>query len=190
MSVKTLTSIFCAFALALVSCNSNGKSADTEAAPEQPLTVDSLLAQADNLVDSLVTFEGVCTHTCKHGATKMFVMGSDESQTVRVEAGELGSFDTKVVNSNVTVTGHLREERIDEAYLAQWEEKEKAAACEKHGDGKSGCASEKAARNESGNTAADRIADFRAKIADNVQNGKNPWLSFYYVEATSYDISE
>ena len=85
------------------------------------MSVDDLLARADSLVGQQVNFQGVCTHTCKHGATKMFMMGSDDTKTIRVEAGKLGAFDTKCINSMVEVTGTLVEQRIDEAYLQNWE---------------------------------------------------------------------
>ena len=50
-------------------------------------------------------------------------MGSDDTQTIRVEAGEkIGSFKQETVNNIVRVKGKLVEDRIDEAYLAQWEE--------------------------------------------------------------------
>lgn len=53
-------------------------------------------------------------------------MGSDDTKTIRVEAGPLGSFDTKCINAIVTVTGTLKEQRVDEAYLQNWESKLKA----------------------------------------------------------------
>ena len=61
--------------------------------PTAVLEIDELLAAADSLAGQTVTIEGVCTHTCKHGARKIFLMGSDDTQTIRVESGELGSFD-------------------------------------------------------------------------------------------------
>lgn len=87
----------------------------------------------DSLAGQTVTIEGVCTHTCKHGARKIFLMGSDDTQTIRVESGELGSFDPQCVNRVVRVTGRVDEERIDEAYLARWEAQVKAQTAEKHG---------------------------------------------------------
>lgn len=63
------------------------------------MEIDSLLANAETLADQAVTIEGVCTHACKHGATKIFLMGSDDTQMIRVEAGKLCSFDTKCVNA-------------------------------------------------------------------------------------------
>ena len=66
-----------------------------------------------------------------------------------MEAGELGSFDTKCVNSIVRVKGTLMEQRVDEAYLQKWEAQLKEAAAEKHGkESKGGCSTEKKARSQ------------------------------------------
>ena len=181
-------------ACASVSCGGNAstkaKTRQTEAARPAALEIDELLASADSLAGKTVTIEGVCTHTCRHGARKIFLMGSDDTQTVRVESGELGSFDPQCVNRIVRVTGTLDEQRVDEAYLAAWEEQTKAQTGERHGTTEAGCDAEKAARQETGATVAERIADFRAKIAARkAAEGKN-YLSFYYVTATSYEIEQ
>ena len=102
----------------------------TEQSASSALEIDSLLANAENLAGQEVTIEGVCTHTCKHGAKKIFLMGGDDTQVIRVEAGTLGAFDPKCVNSIVRVTGTLKEQRIDEAYLQNWEAQLKAQAAE------------------------------------------------------------
>lgn len=178
----------------MTSCGNNGnkqsQSEQTEQAVSAALTIDDILAHADSLVNQKVTVEGICTHTCKHGATKIFLMGSDDTKTLRVEAGDLGSFDTKCVNSIVTVTGTLKEERIDEAYLQNWEEKLKAQTQESHGETEAGCDSEKKARGETANTPEARIADFRTKIAERKASTGKDYLSFYYMEASSYEIAE
>ena len=114
-------------------------------------------------------------------------MGSDESKIIRVEAAKLGSFKQKCANSIVKVNGILREERIDETYLQTWEQTLLAEG-EQHGDGESGCATEKAARGETGNSSAERIADFRAKIAARNESEGKAYLSFYFIEALSYEI--
>ena len=102
-------------ACASVSCGGNAstkaKTRQTEAARPAALEIDELLASADSLAGKTVTIEGVCTHTCRHGARKIFLMGSDDTQTVRVESGELGSFDPQCVNRIVRVTGTLDEQR-------------------------------------------------------------------------------
>lgn len=174
------------------SCGNKQQKKAAETASEQTadtaLSIDSLLADAENLADKEVTIEGVCTHTCKHGAKKIFLMGSDDTKTIRVEAGELGSFDPKCVNSIVRVTGTLKEQRIDEAYLQNWEAQLKAQSAEKHGTGEAGCDTEKKARGETASTPEARIADFRAKIADRKEKTGKEYLSFYFVEATSYEV--
>ena len=164
------------------------KQQQNKAEAAQPLTVDSLMEQADRLVGQTVTLQGLCTHTCKHGAKKIFLRGSDDSHTLRIDAGELGAFDTACVNKQVLIVGTLSEERIDEAYLQRWEERLKENNTIQHGQGEAGCATEKNARQETADTADGRIADFRAKIAKRqVEEGKD-YLSFYFVKASSYEI--
>lgn len=123
--------------------NKQSQSEKTEQAAPAALSIDNLLVHADSLANKEVTIEGICTHTCKHGATKIFLMGSDDTKTIRVEAGPLGSFDTKCINAIVTVIGTLKEQRVDEAYLQNWEAKLKAQTEKSHGETAAGCDSEK-----------------------------------------------
>lgn len=194
MKTRSLLVAFMAFSVLTFSACSNNKKNDTQQASEATssaaLSIDEVLASADSLAGKEVTIQGICTHTCKHGATKIFLMGSDDTKTIRVEACKLGSFDSKCVNSIVEVKGTLVEDRIDEAYLQNWEKQLSAQTEKQHGDGEAGCDTEKKARGETGNTAQERIADFRAKIAQQkAQTGKD-YLSFYHVDAASYDIKE
>ncbi|WP_373825252.1 hypothetical protein [Bacteroides heparinolyticus] len=189
---KLFMTAIAATALTLTACGNKVRNADNVTTTEQTagvLEVDSLLMRAEALTNQEVTIEGVCTHACKHGATKIFLMGSDDTQTIRVEAGELGSFDTKCVNSIVRVKGTLMEQRVDEAYLQKWESQLKEASAQKHGEqGEGGCSTEKKARGETANTPEARIADFRAKIADRQAKEGKAYLSFYYMQASSYEI--
>ena len=143
----------------------NSEGATTEVVASGAMEIDSLLANAGEFAGQEVTIEGVCTHICKHGGRKIFLMGSDDTQTIRVEGGSVGKFDQKCVNSIVRVTGDLKEQRID-----------------------AGCSTEKKARSETANTPEARIADFRAKIADRKAKTGKDYLSFYFVEASSYEI--
>ena len=186
-----MAALMMAVSMVFVSCGNNKKQ-QAQQAEEQvaAMSIDDVMAKAAELVDQQVVIEGVCTHTCSHGAKKMFLVGSDDTKTLRVEAGELGAFDTKVVNNMVTVKGVVKEERIDEAYLQDWEARLKAQTEEHHGNGEGGCDTEKNARGETANTAEGRIADFRAKIAAEKEATGKEYLSFYHVVAESYDIHE
>ena len=110
------------------------------------------------------------------------------SDTIRVESGKLGKFDPQCVGSIVRVKGILREQRVDDDYLRSWEEQVRTQAGEQHGTTAAGCDSEKKARGETAATVEGRIADFRRKIAERNAAEGNPYLSFYFVEAQSYEF--
>ena len=193
--MKTKLMTLFAAATMLVACGNNNskKSTDNTTKTTQAATameIDNVLAEAEALVGQEVMIEGICSHICKHGGTKIFMMGSDDTKTLRIEAAKLGSFDQKCANSIVKVKGILREERIDEAYLQRWEATVSAQTAEHHGKNEAGCNSNKAARGETGNTIAERIADFRTKIAARKATVGKEYLSFYFMEALSYEIIE
>ena len=104
---------------------------------------------------------------------------------------KIGSFKPETVNNLVRITGKLVEQRIDEAYLTEWEAQVKAQTAEKHGTTEQGCASEQKARGEApANSIEERITNFRQRIADRqAKEGKN-YLSFYYIEGDTYEIVE
>ena len=141
MKTKLIMAVcFIAACVTMMSCG-GGKKQSQAAEEVAAMSIDEVMEKAIDLVEQTVVIEGVCTHTCSHGAKKMFLVGSDDTKTLRIEAGELGAFDTKVVNNVVTVKGTLKEERIDEAYLQDWEARLKAQTEEKHGngEGEGGC---------------------------------------------------
>ena len=86
------------------------------------------------------------------------------------------------------VTGKLMEQRIDEAYLQQWEARLKNSAVQQHGETAAGCDSEKKARGETADTSEGRIADFRVRIAQRQKAEGKAYLSFYYLQAENYEI--
>ena len=191
-------------AAALWSCGGDG---DGEPGPEPPVppVVDPNAVEVVNSgfekglegwtrVDfhngGKVTVEGVCTHICRHGGRKIFLMGTDDTQVIRIEAGEkIGSFKPECVNNVVRVTGTLVEDRIDEAYLAEWELRLKDQIARQHGEGEAGCSAEQQARGESvASSTEKRIADFRARIADRKAKEGKEYLSFYHVDGGSYEV--
>ena len=184
-----------AFTLSFTACeNKENKNDDATVAAEDTvavLSVDSLLSNAEALVGQTVTFEGVCTHTCAHGGKKMFVMGSDDTKNIRVDANdEIGSFPAEVANSMVEVVGTLIEERIDEAAILKMEEEHKAGTAEKHGEENAeGCSTEKAAQGQKDiDTFAEQMKDYRTRIADRKAKEGKEYLSFYAIQAQSYKV--
>lgn len=175
-----------------VSCGSSSSNSKTTtaAAQNKGMEVDSVLKNADKLVGQTVVLEGVCTHICQHGGGKIFLMGSDDTQTIRIDAGQkIGSFSPETVNSLVRIQGTVQEERIDEAFLNQWESQIKAQVTERHGEGGAGCESDQKARGEApAGSIEERIANFRKRIAERKVNEGKDYLSFYSITADNYEI--
>lgn len=152
------------------------------------LDLDQLLNDADQHAGKEVTVEAICTHICAHGGKKIFLMGSDDTKTIRVESGNGDAFSADCVNSIVEVTGTLREQRMTEESLAKWEEQVKAQASQAKAATHESCDSDKKARGETADTPEARIADFRARIAKRKTDEGKDYLSFYFIEANSYEI--
>ena len=74
--------------LGLASCGDNSNKNKEQASAEEmtptALEVDQVLADPDSLVGDTIVIEGICTHICKHGGGKIFLMGSDDTKTLRV----------------------------------------------------------------------------------------------------------
>ncbi len=194
-------------ALTLTACGGNKNNNNVADEPATAITVDQTMASADSLVGQLVTVEGVCTHTCQHGATKIFLMGSNDENILRCEAAELGSFSKDCVHSVVRVTGYVRETRMDETYLQNWKMKYEEALAEQQAQAaaesqfgelsaeqqeevgtSTGCATESKARKEQGATIDEKIEAYRAQIAERRAAEGKEYLSFYHIEATAYEI--
>lgn len=181
--------------LGMTSCDSSKDSKSEETtetvAASDILEVDALLNNPEEYVQQTVTVEGVCTHICKHGGGKIFLMGSDDTKSLRVEAGEaIGSFPQECVHSIVRVTGVLVEDRIDEAYLSQWEARVAEQASAEHGTGEEGgCAADMKANAESAaGSIAERIANFRARIAERSEREGKAYVSLYHMEGKTFEI--
>ncbi len=102
---------------------------------EDVLTVSQLLDAPDDFVDKEVKLAGTITHICIHAGKRMHLTDIDSDVKIKVEAGEaIGSFDRDLEGSDVIVTGLLREERIDEAFLVAWEEELQAELKEEEHD--------------------------------------------------------
>lgn len=178
-------------AVATVACTSTENTENENAEQQDILQVDDVLEQAADLVGDTISLEGICTHACKHGARKIFLMGSDDTKTLRIEAGEFGAFKPECINHIVRVKGIVAEDRIDEAYLQAWEAQVALAGGEQHGENKeTGCDTEKKARQETANSTSGRIKDFRDKIAAQIAEGGKDYIAFYHIDAVDYSVEE
>lgn len=126
--------MFFAALAAVVGLASCSKPAEKQ---ETIYSIDEVYTQADSLVGDTISFQGVCTHLCKHGGRKAFLMGSDESRILRVEGAEMGNFDAACINNIVRVKGVL--------HTFEYQPEPEDNPGEQHGTDGQGCETEKKA---------------------------------------------
>lgn len=164
-----ISSLLVGASVCLVACNSNPKS-------EQKIyTIADLETQIGNLVDDTISIQGLCLNVCGHGSNHITLMGDDTTQMIEVRADDkLQSFNPDVVNTIVNVKGVVTEDRIDTAYLNNWEFK-----------------LDESLKGDNGNPEAvamlkEQIVMLRDSISSrNAREGKN-YYSIYKVVASEY----
>ncbi len=190
--------LFIAATLVLISACKSGtdKSKEQTAGKVIETTVDELMSSPDKFIDQMVTFTGLADHICRQTGKKMFLVGSDPGNRVRVNTGEnMGTFDVAMEGSNITVTGKFTELRITEEYLAKWEAeltKGDTQQAEEMKDptreGTGHAASTLGEQADMGMHVDDleQIKNYRTMLAE--QNTDH--LSFYSVECTDYKLKQ
>ena len=101
-------------------------------------SIDEVYAQADSLIGDTISFQGICSHLCKHGGRKAFLMGSDESRILRVEGAKMGNFAPECINNLVRVKGILHAVELAP-------EENTVSDGLKHGENDNGCETEEKA---------------------------------------------
>ncbi len=110
-------------AMFLAACGSNVKSTSEVV----KVTVNDFTTNPDLYADKEIEITGTATHVCKEGGKRLFIIGTDPEQRVKIETGEkLSSFPVELEGSDVVVTGVVNKLVVDEAYLTNWENEIKA----------------------------------------------------------------
>jgi len=172
--------------LLIASCSGNQTQQDQAAQGQEEqgadqiakLTVAEFNADGEAYEGKLIEVTGTVDHVCKHSGKRLFIMGENPEDRVKIEAGDVGMFDIALEGSEVTIQAVGTVMKMDEAYLDNW-------ASELKGDEPAaGCAEEQkdmgveAAENTQ---ALDQIADLRQQLAD---SGRD-YLAFCSLEAKS-----
>jgi hypothetical protein len=180
--MKTQLLCLAIFCLAIFSSCDSGlkeKARDTKNDTVK-VTVLTFLKQADTLANRKVFIEGTVLHTCKHGGKRMFLVDGTDSVRVEITAGtDITKFDEALIGSKVRVFGTLKEERIDEKYLNEWENEVKKPEANHDVGVHSGA---KGHEDQSVQDKLDNIASLRGDLK---ASGKDH-LSFYSIEAFKF----
>jgi alpha-glucuronidase len=166
-------------ALILSSCNMGSRGIDPGDAVK--VAVASFEKQAEGIVEKTVVIEGTVLHTCKHSGKRMFLVDGNDSIRVEVTAGkEITKFDEKLVGSRVRVLGVLKEEKIDEKYLNEWENEVRKPQ-ENHNAGV-----HTGAQGHEDQGTQDKLDQINSLREDLKKSGKDH-LSFYSIEASKFE---
>jgi len=139
--------------------------------PKVVLTPANFNTEAPKFVDQLVQINGMAVHVCRETGKRLFL----GEERVKVVAGnKTATFDIGLEGSNVSVTGYIREQKIDEAYLDNLGKESKEVMHK--GEGEQSHEGDSEAENKQ-----KQINTLRQKIAASDQG----YISIYTVEAVS-----
>lgn len=123
--MKKYLSILAIIALFISACGSGEEARETNDSTEVAevteipfIKIGQFDSLAANYVDKEVQVKGIVDHVCKHGGKKLFLV--DDEGDLHVDGEE--RFSDSLMGNEITVTGIVREFRVDEAYCLKMEE--------------------------------------------------------------------
>jgi hypothetical protein len=194
--MKTLSFLGIILIFVFGSCqqNTENKQDNTiaELTSEEVVAVDlaDFESNAESLTGHKVLLRGTVDHVCKHGGQKMFLVKLDSDVRVKITTGEnMAAFNTELEGETVKLTGIVDEQRIDEAYLRDWEQEILAGPVE----GENSEHGEKVHMGEHNgepvveeNPELKQINEYRKMIED---SGKE-YISFFSVTCLDYEVED
>jgi len=194
---KMMNLLLIALAVTTLSCKDNKTqkepSKETHVCAQtqetKSIKVDALMKNPAQYYGKEIRVEGIAKHVCEHTHRKLFLEGVSGESIIRCIPTDNAPYSNDLLSKIVEVKGHLVEDRIDEAYLQNWEAQLAKKEYEHHGkEGEGGCSTEKKARGEKGNTPQKRIADFRQRIKERQAKENKDYLSFYHFETVAVAV--
>jgi len=161
--------------LTLSAC-SNSKSAKNETVA---VNLGEVKTKAPELVGKLISMEGMVVHVCRESGKRLF-LGEERFKVLATNT--VPTFKVEWEGSDVLVTGFLKEDKIDETYLANWEKELEEGAKIAMKEATHTYDAESKGLDESAiTTQYDQIKGYREEIAA----GGKGYISFYSLEAES-----
>jgi hypothetical protein len=171
-----------AICLLCMSCNLKQKETKKDNVEENQVTqceksvvtIDQLMVNAEKTVGKEVYFKGLVNHVCAHSGKRCILKNATGDLSIRVEAtGSLEGFDKEMAGSEIMVSGILREKRLDEASIDEFEAEVKV----KH------------ASEEGGKNCSSEMANIK-EMRDWMKENSKDYYAIYYVDGNSYEVVE
>jgi len=162
--------------LALLAGCKGTKTTQTEATP---VGLSEIKSKAPELIGKLISVEGMAIHVCRESGKRLFL--GEESFKI-LATNKVPTFKVEWEGSDLIITGYLKEDRIDETYLSNWEkELEEGAKIQMKEETHTFDAESKGLDESAISTQLDQIKGYREQI---IAGGKG-YISFYSLEAES-----
>ncbi len=196
--MKKYMLIFTVIALIATSCDCEDSSKDDKSNENAVVVVDEVttISMADfddkvgDYVGKKIQIEGTVDHICKHGGQKLFVVSENSDARVKVTPDEeIAAFNAELEGDKIVIVGIVEEQRIDEAYLREWEEEIKAGSDMSDDKGEGVHLGGKV---EKGGEHSD-IAEEMEKVnnlREMIKESGTDHLSFYSILCTDYEVVE
>jgi hypothetical protein len=147
--------------------------------PKAVIPVAEIAAKAGTYVDQLIEVDGMAVHVCRESGKRLFL---GEEQFKVMASDKIGKFDVTLEGSDIAAIGYVRESRIDENYLAEWEKELQGAAQVQMKEEVHTYEAESKGEDESAvDTQMKQIKNYRDQIAASEKG----YLSFYSLDAIS-----
>ncbi len=196
--MKKYLLILTVIALFATSCDNANKNNESNNINNDVMVVDEIttisIADFDekvgDFVDKKIQLEGIVDHICKHGGQKLFLVSEDSETRIKITPDEeIAAFNAELEGDRLLLVGIVEEQRIDEAYLREWEEEIRAGSdmSDDKGEGK-----HLGGNVEKGGEGADLDEELEKvnRLRTMLEESGDDHLSFYSVLCTSYDVVE
>ncbi len=160
--------------------------------------INSFIAHPDSFVNKEVIITGRCIHVCPHGKRRAFLAAETDSFLLTCESTAYlgGAFPKSIEGHTVTMTGILREMRIDESTLGQIVESHaarKAVLCRNNvlldTVTTPPCPYAKITRNQRDIHSFDeQIENFRNRIQFRFDNTDKDYISIYHLQVSDLKL--
>ena len=174
-------------ALALASCGEKEAQVD-DAAQAAQLSLASFDADAETYIGKTVEITGTVDHVCRHGGKKMFIVGENADDRLKIDAGpDMAGFTIEMEGSQVKVVGTVEEQRM---YAADLDEMEAGLCPTEEADVKKAMkadAGEGEHHEEHAEEGNEEALEQVKSLREQLEESGREYLAFYSLQCQSFE---
>jgi len=178
-------------AVVLFSCGTKQQKENQETTTNKlsAISVDKVLSNTSDYVNKEVMVKGLINHVCSHGGKRMFILGENPDEALRITPNnKIGVFEKDLEGNTVKIKGVLKELIIDDEYVAQLEkEVEEGMDNEALHDHSGGDHEEE--EEEDAAVDSSKIKQVEQMKADIAESEKG-FVAQYWIEASEVEVIE